>query len=288
MRPGHDPAFSLAGRSRRTTWSVLTLLLAFAPACFASVIPPHLGPEGLEAYRLYANANMHRAFALAPGGRWGWVGDAVSAEAARLQALESCQSGSVQKCVLYDLNGRLVFDAKAWPGLWGPYATTAEAAKARVGTQPGMRFPALRLTDPVGRKINLGDLRGKIVVLHFWGSWCSPCRKEMPEMQRVAARLGSAVRFVLVQVREDRITARRWLTRQGIRLPLYDSGAISSDDGTLHLADGGPLKDREIAKAFPSTYVLDRHGLVLFSHTGAIHGWSGYIPFLRHAADKGK
>lgn len=270
------------------TWNILGLMLALLPTQVAAVAPPHLDADGLEAFQVYANANMHRAFALAPGGRWGWVADVASAESARVQALESCQAGSAQTCVLYDLNGKTVFDARAWPGLWGPYATAAGAARARIGLLRGMRFPDLSLTDPQGRKVSLKDLRGKVTVLHFWGSWCGPCRKEMPEIQRVARKLGAEVNFVLVQVREDRAVAQRWLTQQGIRLPLYDSGASASTQGVLRLADGGQLKDREIAKAFPSTYILDRHGLVLFSHTGAIQGWSGYIPFLRHAVQGGK
>lgn len=259
-----------------------------SPLASHAAPPPQLDTAGMAAYRAFGAAEEHRAFAIAPGGRWGWSGSAISPDQAREQALGYCQERNEQSCVLYALDGETVFDAKAWPGLWGPYANAVDAAKARVGRQRGQRFANLSLTDPSGRKVNLADLRGQVVVLHFWGSWCGVCRKEMPDMQRAAARLGSAARFVLVQVREDSRLSQRWMQQHGIRLPLYDSGARGSSDDTLRLANGGRLNDRDVARAFPTTYILDKHGLVLFSHTGAIHGWSEYIPFLHHAARAGK
>jgi thiol-disulfide isomerase/thioredoxin len=253
-----------------------------ASACGAT--PPHLDPAGSEAYRAFLGAEEHRAFAVAPGGGWGWSAGAANADLAREQAVAYCQERGEQRCLVYAVDGETVFDAKSWPGLWAPYADAATAGKAAVGLRRGQRFPDLALTDPGGRPVQLADLRGQVIVLHFWGSWCGVCRKELPDMQRAAVKLGNSVRFVLVQVRETGADARRWLNQQAIRLPLYDSGARSAADGVLRLAAGGRLNDRELARAFPTTYVLDKHGLVLFSHTGAIHDWSEYVSFLRHAS----
>jgi thiol-disulfide isomerase/thioredoxin len=264
------------------------LLLSLARAAPAAEMPPQMDASGQEAYKAFLTAEGHKAFAIAPGGRWGWAGAALSARHAADQALATCQEQVEQRCILYAVDDDKVFDTKAWPGLWGPYADAQVAAKARIGLQRGMRFPNLSLTDAKGRPVTLSDLRGNVLVLHFWGSWCGVCRKEMPDMQRAAARVGPGVRFALVQVREPVAESSKWLRKQAIKLPLYDSGMRSSDDSSLRLADGGRLSDRELAKAFPSTYVLDRHGLVLFSHTGAIHGWSEYIPFLNDAARAGK
>jgi hypothetical protein len=54
----------------------------------------------------------------------------------------------------------------------------------------------------------------------------------------------------------------------------------------LRLADGGWIEDRRIARSFPTTYVLDRHGIVVFSHTGAASRWLDYAPLLKDAAAK--
>lgn len=254
----------------------------------AAELPPHIDAAGVGAYRQYQGAETHRGFAIAPGGRWGWSAGAASQDLAGEQALAYCQERNEQRCILYSLDNTRVFDAQAWPGLWGPYADAAMAARAEEGVRRGQRFPNLTLVDPSGRKVTLSALRGEILVLHFWGSWCPACRKELPDMQAAARQLSGTARFVLVQVREPADAARAWLKRQGIRLVTYDAGARSASDAYLSLAEGGRLPDRDLAKAFPSTYVLDRRGLVLFSHTGPLHAWSEYIPFLRHAARGGK
>jgi len=246
---------------------------------------PHLDSHGQAVYQSFLSAAAPRAFAIAPGGAHAWAADAVSEEEAEEQALEACRRHSEQACVLFAVNAQAVFDGKRWATLWGPYPDAAASARAPVGTKRGMRFPDLALTDAAGRKLRLGDLGGRVLVLHFWGSWCPHCRAEMPGLQRLAKQLGKEkIAFALVQVREDVASARAWLRRQRIAMPLYDSGVRGSRDAALPLAGGGTLADHEIARAFPATYVLGRHGVVLFSHTGPIADWSQYAEFLRHAA----
>jgi thiol-disulfide isomerase/thioredoxin len=270
--------------------SYLSWMLAACPplGVQAAGMPPHLDQGGREAFQQYQVAEMHRAFALSPGGRWGWSAGAASPDLAIEQALAYCQEGNEQRCVTHSVDGDTVFDASGWPGLWGPYPDARAAERAQTGHGRGMRFPDIALVDARGRKTRLSDLRGQPVVLHFWGSWCGACRKEMPDMQAAARKIGTVARFVLIQVREDSEQSRAWLVRQGITLPFYDGGARGSGDEYLRLADGGKLHDREIAKAFPATYVLDRHGVVLFSRTGPIRDWSEYVVFMQHVARNSK
>lgn len=267
----------------------MVLLLAgqLGPAAAAgpSGIVPHLDSRGQAAYQDFLAAATPRAFAIAPGGTHAWVAGAASDDAAERQALESCRRHGEQRCVLFAVNERRVFDVKRWPSLWGPYPDATASARAPVGMKRGMRFPDLLLRDARGRALKLSDLRGKVLVLHFWGSWCPHCRGEMPGLDRLARQLrNNRVAFALVQVREDAATARAWLRQERIAMPSYDSGVRSARDAALPLAGGGTLPDREIARAFPATYVLSRHGVVLFSHAGAIQDWSQYADFLRHAA----
>jgi thiol-disulfide isomerase/thioredoxin len=268
----------------RARLPLVFLIPGLAFAAPPSVVP-HLDARGQAAYRDFLAAAPPRAFAIAPGGAHAWVAAAASDEVAEDQALEACRQQSEQTCVLFVVNQQPVFDARRWPGLWGPYPDTAASARAPVGMKRGMRFPDLALIDPAGKRLRLRDRAGQILVLHFWGSWCPHCRQEMPGLEKLAKQLSKEpVDFALVQVREDTASARAWLQRQKISLPLYDSGVRGPRDTTLPLAGGGALPDREIARAFPSTYVLDRHGVVLFSHTGPIQDWSQYAAFLRHAA----
>nr|NIQ93282.1 TlpA family protein disulfide reductase [Desulfuromonadales bacterium] len=142
------------------------------------------------------------------------------------------------------------------------------------------------LTDPDGDSVRLSDLRGRIVLLHFWGSWCAPCQVEFPELQALydALKDDRRIAFVLVQVREDIARSRRWAEQRGFAMPFHDSGARSPADGVLAMPGGRGIEDRILAPQFPGTYVLDKNGLVLFSHFGPLHSWNAYGALFRHAA----
>jgi thiol-disulfide isomerase/thioredoxin len=266
-------------------------LIACCPPALAGpadAVPPQIEGKGRYDYSIFAASTVHRAFAIAPGGTWGWKADAESREQAGEAALAACQGHTVQRCVLYAVDDDVVFDAKTWPTLWGPYKTRDEAGKAATGRGRGERFPDLQFRDGTGKTMKLSSLRGKVVVLHFWASWCGPCRTEMPDLQALgeALRDRSDVAFVLLQVRESFDVARQWAAKQGLRLPLFDSGSGGESDDAFTLADGGKLRDREIANRFPTTYVLDKHGVVLFSHVGPVARWAEYGAFIRDAALK--
>lgn len=247
---------------------------------------PHLDQQGRAGYEDFLAAPLPRAFVIAPGGSWAWRAEMPTSEMALEAALQDCQRHTEQRCVPYAVDESVVFDARAWVQSWGPYATRAEAARAPVGVKRGQRFPDLRLTDPFGRPRKLSDYLGKVVVVHFWGSWCPHCIKELPDMQRLYAELRSSndIRFVLVTVREPYGLSKRWARQQKLNLPLYDGGQSAEKEGSFRLAGGGSIRDRELARVFPSTYVLDRHGVVVFSQTGPVARWAELAPFLHDAA----
>lgn len=243
---------------------------------------PQLGPRGVESYREFLASGTHRAFVIAPGGSWAWRADLASAEQAEEAALDDCRAQTAQPCVPYAIDDQVAFDARRWPRLWRPYSTAESARDTVVGTRRGQRFPDLVLRDAAGKSQKISGFRGQVVLLHFWGSWCGPCRRELPDLQRLVGQLEKerAVRFVFVAMREPFAAARDWATRQGLKLPLYDAGGTEQ----VSLADGSRLSDRQIAGKFPTTYVLDRHGVVLFSHVGDASRWTEYAPFLKDAA----
>lgn len=253
---------------------------------FAADVPPHLDAAGLAAWAEYGAAPVSKAFAIAPGGSYGWVAARASSEQAEADALAFCQSNTRQQCVPYAVDAQTVFDARAWPQRWGPYLTQRAAQQAPVGTQLGERFPDLAFKAADGSVRTLSRLRGKVAIVHFWGSWCGPCRREMPDLQRLHARLQSRRDIVVVplQVRESFASAQAWAKQQGIAMPLFDSTADGSQAAQLALAGGGRLADRDIARAFPTSYVLDKQGIVIFAHHGPVHDWQQYEAFLQDAA----
>jgi peroxiredoxin len=248
---------------------------------------PHLDTRGQAAYREFLAAPLHRAFAIAPGGAWGWSADAVSPDAAERQALDACARHAPLPCVPYATDRRVVFDARAWPTLWRPYANAEAARHARVGVARGERFPDLRLTAPDGRSWRVSTQRGKVVLLHFWGSWCPTCAHELPQFARLqqAFKGRDDMVFVYTQARESAADARRWLRDHKLALTLHDSGVKDRRDHSFRLADGRTIADREVAAVFPTTYVLDRHGIVVFALRGAARDWTEFEPFLRDLLD---
>lgn len=265
------------------------MLAALAtPLVAGENLPPQLDARGQEAYLAFRQAGGHRAFAIAPGGAWAWQGDEASADAASDAALATCRHYSDQTCVLYEVDQRKVFDSARWPQLWGPYADAASARQRPMGSARGERLPDITWKNADGKTTRLSDLRGQVVILHFWGSWCPPCRRELPELQTFARQLTreKGIRLVLLPAREDFASARRFTDSQHLDLPLADPAARGRQFDQLTLADGSLLPDRQLSPVFPTTLVIDRHGLVLLRHPGPITDWPSYLPFLKDAASK--
>ncbi|MCK4703958.1 MAG: hypothetical protein KAT90_00635, partial [Gammaproteobacteria bacterium] len=100
----------------------------------------------------------------------------------------------------------------------------------------------------------------------------------------IKKRYSADVEIVLMQLREPFAESMKWAQQYGFSgMSLYDSGIKDSETTSLMLKDGSQIKDRAIARVFPSTYVLDRNGLVIFSHHGPVSDWLDYVAFFDHA-----
>ncbi len=80
--------------------------------------------------------------------------------------------------------------------------------------------PTLTGTTLDGKPWSLADQTGKVVVLNVWGSWCSPCRKEAPDLVAAAKELGPAVQFIGLNTRDlDPAPARKFVQEFGVHVP---------------------------------------------------------------------
>ena len=97
---------------------------------------------------------------------------------------------------------------------------------------------------------------GSVLVINVWADWCGPCRKEQPQLVRLADRYHDEVRFLGINYQDDRDAARAWVEEFGVPYPsLYDpSGRTAVDLGYPFL---------------PDTYVVDRQGTIRWVVFGA-------------------
>lgn len=123
----------------------------------------------------------------------------------------------------------------------------------RIAPENRSPAPALEGTTLDGKPFRLADARGKVVVVNVWGSWCGPCRKEAPALQRTYASLRDrGVEFVGLNERDRPEQARAFVDSFGVTYP-----NVFDRDGLLLLGfrDVPP-------NAIPTTLVLDREGRV--------------------------
>ena len=125
-------------------------------------------------------------------------------------------------------------------------------------------LPEIRFADDAGHDLTLGDFRGRVVLLNVWATWCVPCRKEMPALDRLQARLGGKD-FLVIPMSIDRegvAPVKRFYQELGLeRLGIY---LDPSSKGSRALAIPG----------VPTTLLIDQEGREVASKMGAAE-WDG-------------
>lgn len=124
----------------------------------------------------------------------------------------------------------------------------------------GAPAPPIVGTTVTGETLALADLRGKVVLINVWATWCEPCREEMPELQALHARLsarGFLVLGVSIDARREAVTVRNTVSGFGLTYPV------------IHDADnriGAPYK----LVGYPASFLVDRQGVVRWRRDGLI------------------
>lgn len=100
--------------------------------------------------------------------------------------------------------------------------TESNAAAAPTVNENRPTLPAFMVQDVNGKTINLQSLKGKKVFVNLWASWCPPCRREMPSIERLAKAVDkNKVVFVLLSLDDKFDKAKAFAKRQQLSLPIY-------------------------------------------------------------------
>jgi len=121
------------------------------------------------------------------------------------------------------------------------------AAEVAVGGQA----PDFTLTDMEGRSVNLAALRGKVVLVNFWATWCPPCRAEMPSMEKLYHLLKDED-FVMLAINieaDGQQTVARFLEKNRHSFPIL-------------LDSKGDVQKRYGVYKFPETFVIRKDGII--------------------------
>lgn len=154
------------------------------------------------------------------------------------------------------LKRRLLFLSLAAAGLAGCNQHLASPPqpkeKAIVAGEIGSHLPDFSVMDLRGHEISSADLRGKVVLIDFWGTWCAPCKKEMPGYQKLLDRYGQdgfvviGFKFDTMPDTEDPVLFARKI---GVHYPL----AVVSDDVKQKFGE---------IEGLPTTMLYDRQGVL--------------------------
>lgn len=142
----------------------------------------------------------------------------------------------------------------------------------------GIDLPEVQGRTIDGGSLSLADLRGNVLVLNVWGSWCGPCRAEAPDLAEISAEtMDQGVRFIGIDVRDNPAAARAFEREFGITYPSFDD-----QDGQVLASFAGVVP----VSAVPSTIVVDQSGVIRASIVGQIDPRTlrGLINDLRRAA----
>jgi len=127
---------------------------------------------------------------------------------------------------------------------------------------PNLSPPDFTLPTLDGESITLGELKGKVVLINFWTTWCPPCKEEMPSMERLHKMFkGQPFTILAVDIMEDREKVKSFAETYKLSFPIL-------------LDKNGDVSLKYVANVIPTTHIIDRAGKAVGKIVGP-RQWDG-------------
>ena len=117
--------------------------------------------------------------------------------------------------------------------------------------------PEVSLADPTGQTVGLSALRGKPVLVNLWATWCEPCLREMPSLERLQSRLGERVAVLAVSEDRGNKSVEPFIAKLGLKLV------------KIYIDPKSEVGHAFGARGLPTSFLIDREGKVLGRVEGA-------------------
>ncbi|MBA3016162.1 MAG: TlpA family protein disulfide reductase [Proteobacteria bacterium] len=120
----------------------------------------------------------------------------------------------------------------------------------------GEAAPDFTLVDRKGKTWTLSELKGQVVFVNFWATWCPPCREEMPSMQKLYTMLpGDKFKMLAILNKDDPALADSFAAKLGITMPI-----LNDQQNTI-----GPKYG---LTGVPETFIVDKQGILREKYIG--------------------
>jgi cytochrome c biogenesis protein CcmG, thiol:disulfide interchange protein DsbE len=118
--------------------------------------------------------------------------------------------------------------------------------------------PDIQLQSLDGQPVKISEMRGRVLLVNFWATWCSPCRQEMPLLQAAADRYGEQLVVLAVNNDEAPETVAKYVGEANLRFPVL-------------LDPGGKAARLYRVQGFPTSVFIDPQGVIRYRHAGLLN-----------------
>ncbi len=139
----------------------------------------------------------------------------------------------------------------------------------------GKPFPELKLVTYANEPFDLRQLKGKVVVLKLWATWCGVCREEAPQFLEFSKQLNDSVVVVSVSVDQELNRPKEYL--------------LDNPDPFLHLFDQSMVQTKLVLKVsvIPQTYIIDQEGVLQYYTVGVLNWNAGMLAIIQKIQGQG-